>query len=130
MKRDYQGSCHCGAVRFRAALDLDAGTVRCNCSVCAKGRFWLAMVPRDDFELLEGEATLSTYKFGAHNISHRFCTTCGIKPFGHGADGASYAISVATLDDVPPEALAATPVMYVDGKVNAFDRPPAVTSYL
>lgn len=130
MKRDYQGSCHCGAVRFRAAIDLDAGTVRCNCSICAKGRFWLAAVTPDDFELLSGEDALSTYTFGPHRIAHRFCKTCGIKPFGHSAEAGFYAISVASLDDADPEALAAAPVMYVDGKADAFDRPPAVTSYL
>jgi hypothetical protein len=131
VKRDYHGSCHCGAVKYRAAIDLDAGTVRCNCSICSKGRFWLAAVSPDDFELEQGEAALSTYLFGPHNIEHRFCTTCGVKPFGHSAQGGGfYAISVATLDDASPEELAAPPVAYVDGRADAFDRPPAVTSYL
>ena len=127
----WAGSCHCGAVRFRAALDLAEGTVRCNCSICAKGRFWLAAVAPDDFTLEQGAEVLATYEFGPHNIEHRFCTLCGIKPFGHGKQGPGfYAISLASLDDASPEELAAAPVMFVDGRADAFDRPPAVTGYL
>jgi hypothetical protein len=44
--------------------------------------------------------------------------------------GEFYAVSLASLDDVEPGELAAAPVMFVDGRADAFDRPLAVTSHL
>ena len=56
MKKAYQGSCHCGAIQFRAQLDVAAGTTRCNCRFCRKARFWMAFAKASEFELLKGEA--------------------------------------------------------------------------
>jgi hypothetical protein len=49
-----QGSCHCGAVRFEADLDLEQSSYRCNCSICRRNRFWPAVATPEHFDLLAG----------------------------------------------------------------------------
>ena len=55
------GSCHCGAVRYEADPDLGLGlgTIKCNCSICTKMRFWAVQVPSAGFRLLAGAQALS-----------------------------------------------------------------------
>lgn len=134
MKKTYHGSCHCGAVRFECDLDLAAGTSRCNCSTCMKGRFWKAIVSPDAFRLTQGEDMLCDYQFGNQVIHHRFCRQCGVKCFGH-ADvaelgGLFYAVNVAALDDATDEELAEAPVGYEDGRDDHWERAPAETRHL
>jgi hypothetical protein len=126
----YAGRCHCGAVQFETDADLDAGTLRCNCSICAKTRFWLVFVPAERFRLLTGDETLADYRFGAQRIRHRFCTVCGVKPFGMAADGSGVAVNVACLEGLAPERLASLPVNHVDGAHDRWNAAPAVTSHL
>jgi len=132
MKKTYKGSCHCGKVRFEADLDLSAGTVKCNCSICAKQRSWLAAVSPADVRLLSGESELVDYQFGTRRIHHRFCRTCGVRPFGHASreGGAFYAVNLGALDDIDPAELANAPVRYVDGRNDDFKSPPAETRHL
>src|SRR5262249_26266965 len=54
----YDGSCHCGRVKFRVTADL-ARIVRCNCSICTKKGFLHLIVPPARFELLSGADDLT-----------------------------------------------------------------------
>lgn len=134
MKKTYHGSCHCGAVRFECDLDLGQGTSKCNCSVCAKGRFWKAIVLADSFRLTQGAEALADYQFGGHVIHHQFCRMCGIKPFGRAnvkeLGGEFHAVNLGCLDDATPAELAAAPVHYEDGRNDRWDSTPAETGHL
>lgn len=133
MKKTYKGSCHCGAVRFEADLDLGQQTSKCNCSVCSKGRFWKQVVPRDAVRVLQGEDVLTEYRFGSGNIRHLFCNRCGIKPFGLGeveGFGRFTAVNLGCLDDAADADLAAAPVLFEDGRSNDWSKPPAETRHL
>jgi hypothetical protein len=106
--QQYQGSCHCGKVKYKAKLDLDEPVIVCNCSMCGRSGTMLAFVPRADFELEQGTEDLKSYKFNHNVIDHVFCTTCGIKPFayGIGRDGAPMsAINVRCLEGIEPSTL-------------------------
>ncbi|MGH6892426.1 MAG: GFA family protein [Dongiaceae bacterium] len=134
MKKAYHGSCHCGAVRFECDLDLSAGTSKCNCSICRKGRFWKAIVKPDAFRIRQGAEALSDYQFGRGIIHHAFCSRCGIKPFGHANipefGGKFFAIKLACLDDAEARELAESPILYEDGVNDRWQSPPAETRHL
>jgi hypothetical protein len=134
MKRTYLGSCHCGKVRFEADIDFEAGTGRCNCSICTKRRAWEALIKPADFRLLEGEAALADYQFGTLSAHHRFCRTCGVAPFGDGyieaIGGAYVAINLGALDDAEPSELAEAPVRYMDGRNDDWTHEPTETRHL
>lgn len=112
---NYKGSCHCGAVAFEVEGEIGQ-VIECNCSICSRKGALLWFVPRDKLHLLTPEDALTTYKWGKERISHRFCSRCGIHPFGEGADPAGNrmaAINVRCLEGVD---LAALPVKQFDGK--------------
>jgi hypothetical protein len=98
----HTGGCHCGAVRFQVDIDPEAASLTCNCSMCGRSGTLLQFVPETAFKLLQGEASLSVYKFNKRVIEHLFCKTCGIKPFGRGTgpNGPTIAVNTRCLDGV------------------------------
>lgn len=76
----YQGSCHCGAVRFEIESDFPELTM-CDCSICRRKNALMVKVHESKFRLLAGEDSLTEYQFHTGTARHYFCKTCGIYPF-------------------------------------------------
>ena len=128
MLQTYHGSCHCGALRFRAQIDLSQGSVQCNCSICTKLRWWALIVPMERFQLLSGTAQQSVYTFHRHVEQHYFCAVCGIHPYLRGQSprwGAFIAVNVACLDDLDPVALSVLSITELDGRNDCWEAAPS-----
>ena len=126
MLRTYTGSCHCGAVRFEAVLDLTQPSYRCNCSICRRTRFWPAVARPDQFRLVAGEEELTEYLFHTRRNQHFFCRACGVRTFGVGNDtpiGKMIGVNIGCLEGVSEEELAAIPIVYVDGMHGRMEAP-------
>lgn len=111
----YKGSCHCGRVAFEVEGDLN-GAMACNCSMCSRKGSLLWFVARDKLRLMTSEADLGAYTFNKRAIQHRFCNTCGIHPYGEGADpngNRMAAINIRCLEGIDLESV---PVQKFDGK--------------
>ena len=131
--KTYHGSCHCGAVRFEADIDLARETIRCNCSICAKLRFWPAIVPPQAFRLLCGRDDLSLYLFGTNTERHYFCKHCGVHPFGQGQSsrwGKFYGVNLSCLDNATAQELINAPITYLDGRNDNWHTPPTQVRHL
>ncbi len=101
--KTYNGSCHCGRVRFSVTTVIDK-VVSCNCSICSKKGVLHHRVESEQFKLLEGKEYLSLYQFDTKQARHYFCKECGIHSFSNprSAPG-SFSINIRCLDDFDHE---------------------------
>jgi len=134
MLKTYQGSCHCGAVKFEADIDLAQGTNKCNCSICTKTRNWNVIIKPQAFRLISGQDAMSAYRFGSRQGEHLFCKTCGVRSFERGhleqIGGDYVSVKLASLDDVDPKELVEAAVRYANGRDNKWWEPPAEMRHL
>jgi hypothetical protein len=133
MVKTYNGSCHCGAVKFEADLDLAQGSFRCNCSICRRTRFWVAVARPEGFRLLAGEQEMTEYLFNTRKNQHLFCRRCGVRAFGVGNDtpiGRMIGVNIGCLEGVSEEELSRIPITYVDGLHDRWQHAPAFFVHL
>ena len=108
----YQGSCHCGAVRFEVECDADEMTT-CDCTLCVKKNALMIRVPETALRILSGEKDLATYQWNTGRAKHHFCRRCGIYTFHRKRiDPASFGVNVFCLEGFDTAAL---PVRATDG---------------
>jgi len=133
MLKTYQGSCHCGAVRFEADLDLDQPTYRCNCSICRRTRFWPAIAREGGLRVLAGQEELTEYLFNTRKNQHFFCRHCGVRPFGVGNEtpmGKMYGVNIGCLEGVSEEELSRLAIVRVDRLHDRWQQAPELGAYL
>lgn len=105
MKQDFEGSCHCGSVRFTTSLDLDDAIV-CDCSICRKKGSIVVRVTDAEFDLQSPIEELGLYAFNKHIAKHYFCRTCGIQAFHRPRSYPElWAVNVRTLRGVDADLL-------------------------
>lgn len=111
----YEGSCHCGTVKFTVQGDAPTEAISCNCSHCRRKGFLLTFVPADQFRVDAGEDALETYDFNKHKIHHKFCTTCGTQAFAAGEGPGGAEMAAINLRCVPSVDLDTLTLKKVDG---------------
>lgn len=98
--KKFEGSCHCGRIRFEITTDLSCVS-ECNCSICRPKGYLHHMVTPEHFRLLSGEGELSTYQFGTMQARHHFCRVCGVAVFFRPrANPSNYMVNVRCLAGV------------------------------
>ncbi|PLY16927.1 MAG: aldehyde-activating protein [Sedimenticola sp.] len=107
---NYQGSCHCGAVRFSLECEPIEKGLRCNCSICSRKGAMMSpeMIPEANLNIDADEGALGLYQFGAKTARHFFCKNCGIYTFHETARKAGhYRVNLGCVDGIDPLALEA-----------------------
>jgi hypothetical protein len=112
------GGCQCGAIRYRAALDIESAHL-CHCRMCQKaaGNYFLplASTRRSAFELTRG--TITMFASSAY-VDRGFCNQCGTPLSFEIKDADSLAITLGSLDQ--PELLMPTMQSGVESRMPWF----------
>ena len=111
----YKGSCHCGKVAYEVEGEIKSA-MACNCSMCQRKGSLLWFVPREQLKLLTPEENAATYLFNKHVIRHRFCTACGIHPYGEGTDPKGNKMAAVNVRCIEGIDLDAVEVQHFDGR--------------
>ena len=80
MTQHYEGSCHCGAVRFSYDGEAITSGLRCTCSICSRKGALMSpqAIPVDVLKVEAQSDDLGLYQFDTKIAKHYFCRRCGI----------------------------------------------------
>jgi hypothetical protein len=113
-----EGSCHCGAVRWRFEGTPDGATA-CNCTVCRRyGVLWI--YGHEDHDVsVSGETR--AYARGEKHLSFHFCPECGCIAYWRAtrADKAGRRRMGVNIRLAEPDKVADIPIDHFDG-LNTF----------
>jgi hypothetical protein len=118
----YQGSCHCGTVRFTLRAELVELTT-CDCSLCVKKNALMTKVHESALTISAGEEALSLYQWNTRRAKHWFCSRCGIYTFHRKrAQPDHYGVNIHCLDGFD---VASLPVRATEGLTMSVTDPAA-----
>jgi hypothetical protein len=104
----YEGSCHCGSIRFSFNDEEITGGIRCNCSLCARKGAMMTpeAIPPERFHIEAEKDALGLYQFGSKTAKHYFCRNCGIYTFHETArQPGHFRANLGCIEGVDPFAL-------------------------
>ncbi len=80
MMQHYEGSCHCGAIKFFYDGEEITSGLRCTCSICARKGAMMSTeaIPLGALVIEAGLEDMGLYEFGSKVAKHYFCKHCGI----------------------------------------------------
>lgn len=112
-RKDYEGACHCGAVRFHVHLSQGLHSARrCDCSMCRMRGVIAVTAKLGDLNLVQGQGALRLYQFGTMTAKHYFCGGCGIYTHHQRrSNPQEYGVNVACLQGISPFDFDAVQVM-------------------
>ena len=118
----HDGSCHCGAVRFRVTAKLTELTT-CDCSLCVKRNALMARAPEAALTVTQGQDVLSLYEWNTRRAKHFFCSLCGVYVFHRKRSAPhQFGINVFCLDGFDSATL---PVRATEGATMTVEDPAA-----
>lgn len=80
METTYQGSCHCGNVKFEVTADIDHLRI-CDCSLCHKRGALNFRVEDSQLKRITPLEEMTLYQWHTKTARDYFCPTCGILPY-------------------------------------------------
>ncbi|MBS9722334.1 GFA family protein [Tianweitania sp. BSSL-BM11] len=103
-RKDFNGACHCGTIRFRVHLSEGLRSARrCSCSMCRMRGAVAVTAKVGDLEITAGADALTLYQFNTLVARHYFCSQCGIYTHHQRRSNPSQlGVNVACLEGVSP----------------------------